>query len=146
MNDMNDMNEYDMNKIYRCRVIVKGYAEGYALPCTKPINLLTIDGDGIVNDHTSELNGKSIADRVLIYPNAIGSSVGAYRLYALKVNGKAPKAIVCMRADIITASSAAIASIPLVDMVECYDDMLNALTNNNLIRVDAYNGLIQLLT
>jgi predicted aconitase with swiveling domain len=67
-------------------------------------------------------------------------------LYALKVNGKAPKAIVCMRADIITASAAAIASIPLVDMVDCYKDMLNTITNysNVNVRVDADKGLIQI--
>jgi len=137
---------------YKCRGIVKGSSEGYAMVSMKPLNLLTIDYDGIVNDHTSALNGKSIVGKVLIFPNAVGSSVGAYRLYALKVNGKAPKAIVCMRADIITASAAAIASIPLVDMVDCYKDMLNTIINhsnvNVNVRVDADKGLIkiQLLT
>ncbi len=132
---------------YRCRGIVKGYAEGYAMISINPLNLLTIGYDGIINDHTSSLNGKSIVGKVLIFPNAVGSSVGAYRLYALKVNGKAPKAIVCMKADIITASAAAIASIPLVDMVDNYKDMLNTIiiNNNNVnVIVDADKDLIQI--
>ncbi len=136
-----------MMREYRCRGIVKGYAEGYALLSTRPLNLLTIDYHGMINDHTNTLNGKSISDKVLIFPNAVGSSVGAYRLYALKINGRAPKAMVCMKADIITASAAAVADIPLVDMVDDYKDMLTTIINyNNIkVRVDAGKGLIQLL-
>jgi predicted aconitase with swiveling domain len=58
-------------------------------------------------------------DAILVFPHAIGSSVGAYAIYSLKVNEAAPKAIVCCnKADIITASGCAISNIPLVDMPE----------------------------
>jgi len=145
-------------KEYRCRGIVGGYAEGFALLSKEPINLLTIDSDGVVNDHTSMLYGMSISGAILIFPNAIGSSVGVYRLYALKVNNKAPSGIVCINtADIITASAAAISSIPLVDRVG--DAIIGelayggadaeAMTNVDLrvtrVRVDAYAGIISIV-
>jgi len=155
-------------KEYRCRGIVGGYAEGFALLSKEPINLLTIDSNGVVNDHTSMLYGKSVSDAILIFPNAIGSSVGAYRLYALKVNNKAPSGIVCINtADIITASAAAISGIPLVDRVgdailgeleSAYgvgtDTEAGANVNVNLrvsssvrvrVRVDAYAGIISIV-
>lgn len=128
----------------RCKSIVKGYGEGYAIASAQPINLLSIDANGKVNDSAHMLNGKSIANRVLVFPNAIGSSVGAYRLYAAKVNGKAPNAVVCSKADIITASACAISNIPLV---ECYEfDMLMKLCSNRdvVATVDATNALITL--
>jgi len=153
-------------KEYRCRGIVGGYAEGFVLLSKEPINLLTIDSDGVVNDHTSMLYDKSISDAILIFPNAIGSSVGVYRLYALKVNNKAPRGIVCINtADIITASAAAISSIPLVDRVgdaiigeleSTYgvgaDEEVDSKVNVNLrvstrvkVRVDAYAGIISIV-
>ena len=45
-------------------------------------------------------------------------SVGAYVIYRLKKNGKAPKAIINQNSDIITASGCALAGIPLFDLPE----------------------------
>lgn len=135
-------------KTYKCRSLVKGIAEGYPIYTKKPINLLSLDFEGVVNDLNSDLYGKNIANRILIFSNAIGSSVGAYRLYALKMNGKAPHALVCLRkADIITVSGAAIANIPLVDSVENYEEMLKIIEmNQNLkIKVNAKEGFIELI-
>jgi len=133
-------------RVYKCRVIVRGFAEGNPLISNKPINLLTIDENGFINDFTSSLKGLSVSNKVLIFPNAVGSSVGAYRLYALKTNNKAPKAIVCTKnTDIITASAAALADIPLVDKVENYKNMLSVMNENKVVKVDAYKGLIQIL-
>jgi hypothetical protein len=70
---------------------------------------------GIIKDEKHTLYGKSVADKILIFPNSIGSSVGAYSIYALKINNVAPKAILCKKADITTASGCAIANIPLID-------------------------------
>lgn len=128
----------------QCRSIVKGYGEGYVIATAQPINLLSIDADGIVNDSMHMLNGKSIAGRVLIFPNAIGSSVGAYRLYAAMMNGKAPSAVVCSKADIITASACAISNIPLVECHE-YDRLMGLCSNRDVIAiVDATNASITL--
>lgn len=104
----------------KCRKIVNGSANGEALVTTQAINFLTMIElkTGVVKDEKHELYGKSIMGKVLFFPNSIGSSVGAYSIYALKVNGVAPKAIACTKADITTASGCAIANIPLVDRID----------------------------
>ncbi|HEY6883516.1 MAG TPA: DUF126 domain-containing protein, partial [Nitrososphaeraceae archaeon] len=78
-----------------CRKIVGGYGRGKALVTKQPINFLAmLDTEmGTVIDRDHELFGQSIKNVVLVFPNAIGSSVGAYAIYSLKVNGVAPTAI-----------------------------------------------------
>src|SRR5690349_13868573 len=105
----------------RCRKIVGGTGKGKALLTKQPINFLSMMNtrDASIIDQTHELFGKSIRDVVLVFPNAIGSSVGAYTLYSLKVNRVAPIGIICSnKADIITASGCAISDIPVVDMLD----------------------------
>jgi predicted aconitase with swiveling domain len=96
-------------------------------------------------DRSHELYGKSIRDIILVFPNALGSSVGAYALYSLKINGVAPSAIVCVNnADIITASGCAISDIPLVDMLERPSSFI--LESEMQICVDADKELVTIKT
>ncbi|MDT7891953.1 MAG: DUF126 domain-containing protein [Thermoproteota archaeon] len=124
----------------KCKAIVKGYAKGEVLYSEKPINFLVVDDDGKVNDISHPLSNKSIANKILIIPNAIGSSVGAYKLYALKLNNKAPLSIVCKKADIITASGCAIAKIPLVQ----FEDVEKLMKAKTLV-IDADNSIIEII-
>ena len=104
--------------ITRCKKIVGGRGTGKALVTSQPINFLAmVDAKtGKVTDRKHELFGKSLKGAVLVYPNAVGSSVGAYVFYSLAQNKVAPSAIVCTKTDITTASGCAIANIPVVDL------------------------------
>ena len=104
-----------------CRKIVTGIGTSKALVTKDVINFLAMvdTKSAIIIDKNHELFGKSIKDIILVFPNAIGSSVGAYAIYSLKINRVAPSAMICMNnADIITASGCAISDIPLVDILE----------------------------
>jgi predicted aconitase with swiveling domain len=105
-------------KVSGCRKIVGGSGSGVALVTRQPINFLAmVDAKtGAITDPEHELFGRSLKGTVLVYPNAIGSSVGAYVFYSLAQNGAAPEAIVCEKADITTASGCAIANIPVVNL------------------------------
>ncbi|MGQ0794770.1 MAG: aconitase X swivel domain-containing protein [Nitrosopumilaceae archaeon] len=98
------------------KVIVKGNAQGQAMIAIKPINFLgAVDKNtGKIRDEKHDLFGKSIADKILIFPFGVGSSVGAYTIYSLKSNKCAPRAMICQKVDITTASGCALANIPLV--------------------------------
>jgi len=126
----------------KCRAIVRGVDEGEMLITRQAINFLTMIDlkTGTVKDDKHELYEKNIANKILVFPNAIGSSVGAYSIYALKINNVAPNAIVCGKADITTASGCAIANIPLVDSPE---SNLFTIKSGSTIKVDAINGLIE---
>src|SRR5690242_288608 len=98
------------------KVIVRGKTKGPLLVAKNPINFLGgIDKKtGMVHDKKHDLFGKSIGDKILAFPFGVGSSVGAYTLYSLKYNNCAPLAMICLKADLTTASGCAISNIPLV--------------------------------
>jgi uncharacterized protein len=104
--------------ISNCRRIVGGTGEGETLVTSQPINFLAVvnTNTGIITDQLHQLYGKSVKKSVLIFPYAIGSSVGAYSIYSLKEYGNAPSAVVCSKTDITTASGCALANIPVVDL------------------------------
>lgn len=127
----------------KCRTIVCGYGIGDALLSVEPINFLSmIDTEkGIINDRHHELFGKCIKGTVLVFPGAIGSSVGAYAIYSMKVNGVAPTAIICSnKADITTASGCAISNIPLVDTPDVKSFL--AIRSGMEVKVDADNNMV----
>ena len=110
-----------MHKELNCRKIVPGVGTSKALVTKDVINFLAMvdTKSATIIDRNHELFGRSIKDIVLVFPNAVGSSVGAYAIYSLRINQVTPAAIICMNnADIITASGCAISDIPLVDMLE----------------------------
>lgn len=98
------------------KTIVKGKAKGTIMKSNNPINFLGVvdKKTGLVRDENHDLFQKSVKDKILVFPHGIGSSVGAYTIYSLKSNNSAPLAMVCQKADLITASGCALANIPLV--------------------------------
>lgn len=81
-----------------------------------PINFLgAVDvARGVVTDASHDLRGRPLRGAILAFPHGIGSSVGAYSVYALWANGVAPAAMVCARPDASVVSGCAIAGIPLM--------------------------------
>ncbi len=104
----------------KIRAIVDGKAKGEVLFSIQAIAFLqgVNPETGSVSDPKSPIFNQSFAGKILVFPNTVGSSVGAYVIYRLKKNHKAPKAIVNQTTDIITASGCAIAGIPLFDLPE----------------------------
>jgi len=98
------------------KTIVKGKAKGTIMKSNNPINFLGVvdKKTGLIRDQSHDLFQKSVKNKILVFPHGIGSSVGAYTIYSLKSNNSAPLAMVCQKADLITASGCALANIPLV--------------------------------
>ena len=81
---------------------------------------------------TSTSNGferQNLKGKILVFPNSIGSSVGAYTIYSLKSNNVAPNGIICTNnVDITTASGCAISNIPLAFIDnQRYNDLVNCI-------------------
>lgn len=98
------------------RTIVAGRATGPVLRSSMAINFLgAVDAArGVVTDASHDLHGRPLRGAILAFPHGIGSSVGAYTVYALRANGVAPAAMVCARPDASVVSGCAIAGIPLM--------------------------------
>ena len=103
----------------RGRVIKSGEAEGKALVSRKPISFYGgVDPRrGVIIEKGHPLKGKSIANKILVFPTGKGSTVGSYIIYRLKKNGKAPAGIINEESEPIVAVGAIISDIPMVDKV-----------------------------
>jgi len=98
------------------KILVSGKTQGTILKSQHSINFLgTVDKKtGVISDKNHELFDKSIKDKILVFPNGVGSSVGAYTIYSIKSNNVAPRAMICQKADLTVATGCALANIPLV--------------------------------
>jgi len=123
------------------KVIVRGKTKGTILVSKNPINFLGgVDKKtGRIRDEKHDLFGKMLANKILVFPYGVGSSVGAYTIYSLKYNKCAPVAMICLKADLTTASGCAISNIPLlVAEKEEYE----SLKDGQEVLVDAIEGKI----
>ncbi len=134
-----------------CKRIVGGIAKGKLLFSDQPLNFLAMVNvkTGQINDIHHKLNNQTLKNNILVFPNAIGSSVGAYTIFSLKNNNASPNGIICTNSvDITTASGCAISNIPLVHINKSNFEKLNNYSieegnnNNTKIIVDAENEFI----
>ena len=127
------------------RIVGDSKTNGLALVSKHPLNMLSMvdPNTGLIKNRDHVLFNQTVKDRILILPNCIGSSVGAYIFYSLKINHTGPKAIVCTnRCDAITASGCAISDIPLVESADQRLKSLNNINNNYKITVDTKKEII----
>lgn len=122
------------------KVIVKGGFNGDVLVSPKPISFLgDVDKEtGRITNPNHPLGGRLIANKVLVFPRSIGSSVGSYVIIALRKNLKAPKAIIVVTADFVLASGCGIANIPLAEVAaEHYQAILELSRSCSCLRSES---------
>ena len=127
----------------KTRSISKGRGTGEVLISKEPFSFLGgVDPEtGIVIEKGHELEGKSIAGKILVFPHGKGSTVGSYVILGLAKNGKAPAAMINTEAEPIIAIGAILANIPMVDKPE--KDVFKLLKNKMKIEVDGDKGVIK---
>ena len=121
------------------RRIFQGKASGEALVTGQAISFYGgVDPQtATVVEKGHELEGQSIAGKVLCFPKGKGSTVGSYTLYQLKKTGKAPAAIVNNECEAIVAVGCIISEIPAVDRIE-----VDRIKTGDTVEVDADNGVV----
>jgi hypothetical protein len=121
------------------KVIVAGKAQGKILKTNTPINFLgTVDKKtGIIHDSKHDLCNIPMKNAILVFPNGVGSSVGAYTIYSIKSNDSAPSAMICKKVDLTVASGCALANIPLVIATEAEYEKLE---NGSSLTLDTASG------
>ncbi|MBU1120893.1 MAG: DUF126 domain-containing protein [archaeon] len=122
------------------RKIFGGRGEGKAIVSSEGISFYGgVDPDtGIVAEAGHPLEGKSIAGKILVFPQGKGSTVGSYTMYRLKKNGKAPIAIINKECDTIVAVGAIISGIPCVDKID-----IEKIRDGVKVKVDADKAVIE---
>jgi predicted aconitase with swiveling domain len=124
------------------RKISPGTASGEALVTSMGISFFGgVDPEtGRVVEKGHELEGQSIAHKILVFPAGKGSTVGSYTLYRLKKAGRAPAAIVNAEAETIIAVGCIISDIPCVDRIP-----IEQIQTGMRVRVDGETGSVEVL-
>ncbi len=122
------------------RTISSGRAKGEAIVSRGPIGFYGgIDPKtGVVIEKGHELEGKSVKDKILVFPQGKGSTVGSYVIYGLKKNGVAPAAIVNKETETIVATGVILAGIPCVDGID-----INKIKTGDKLVVDADGATVE---
>ena len=123
------------------RMISPGKTESVAIVSEEPIGFYGgIDiKTGIVIEKDHPLEGRSVKDKILVFPCGKGSTVGSYVIYGLKKNGVAPSGIINKETETIVATGVILAGIPCVDQIE-----IEKIKDGDTILLDADNGIVEI--
>jgi hypothetical protein len=126
----------------KCHRIIRGYGEGKALVSHEPICFyLTDPKTGVVREKNHELAGRSVRDKVLVFPSGKASSVVQIDgLFKLTSNKAAPKAMIVKDVETVLIVSAFIARVPLVDRLE--KDPFKIIRSGDQVKVNAEDELV----
>ena len=132
-------------RVYKCHKISEGVAEAEVIISKDDIMFYLIDpATGTIIEPAHDLEGKSMAQKILVFPSGKGSSVvQADGLYQLMQKGNAPKAMIIEHPETVLVSSAIIMEIPMVDKVD--PEFYEVVKNGDRVRVDADNGVVEIL-
>ncbi|HXY83012.1 MAG TPA: DUF126 domain-containing protein [Candidatus Saccharimonadales bacterium] len=124
------------------RTISPGKVEGESLVSREPIGFYGgIDAKtGIFIEKGHELEGKSVKNKILVFPYGKGSTVGSYVIYGLAKNNQAPLAIVNKETETIVATGAILAGVPCIDRIS-----IEKISTGDHLIVDATNGTISII-
>ncbi|MEM2928179.1 MAG: DUF126 domain-containing protein [Nitrososphaerota archaeon] len=127
-----------------CRIITGDNVKGEAIVSKKRLSFYgSIDLEkGIVIEKDSDIYGKSITGKILIFKGGKGSTVGAYAIMKLKSNNVAPKALICLKADEIITVGCVLSDITLVDSIN--KEVLNIIKDGDIVEIDCEKELIHI--
>ena len=121
------------------RIISPGIAKGIAIVSKESISFYGgIDiRTGFVIEKNHPLEGKSVKDKILVFPCGKGSTVGSYVIYGLKKNNVAPAGVINEETETIVATGVILSGIPCIDKID-----ISKIKNGDNVLLDADNGII----
>ena len=127
---------------WECRKIAEGRAEGEVLISADAICFYLVEPEtGVVIEKNHSLEGRSVADKILVMPSGKGSSVvQADGLYKLMKHHKAPKGLIVEFPDPVLVSSAIVMEIPTIMKVE--KGFYQTLRPGDYVQIDADQGKV----
>ncbi len=128
----------------KAKPVTQGIAEGEAIVSHMPLSFTGgLDPDtGIVREPGHELEGRSVAGKILVFPSGKGSTTGSWQFYAAFKRGHAPKGIINVRAEGVVAVSAIITETPMVHELE--EDPFEWIENGDFVRINADEGCVEI--
>jgi uncharacterized protein len=130
--------------IIKAKPVTKGTAEGEAIVTRMPISFTGgMDPDsGVIREPGHELEGQSVAGKILVFPTGKGSTTGSWQFYAAFKRGNAPIGIINVKAEGVVAVSAIITGTPMVHEPE--NDPFQYIETGDLVKIDADKGIVEI--
>ena len=129
----------------KAKPVTKGIAEGEAVVTRMPISFTGgMDPDtGIIREPGHELEGQSVAGKILVFPTGKGSTTGSWQYYAAFKRGHAPVGIINQTVEGVVAVSAIITGTPMVHNLEA--NPLDCIETGDFVRIDADRGIVEIV-
>lgn len=123
------------------RMISPGKCRGIAIVSKEPIGFYGgVDiKTGVIIEKNHPLEGKSIKDKILVFPCGKGSTVGSYVIYGLKKNNVSPLGIINEETETIVATGVILAGIPCIDKID-----ISKIKNGDKVLLDSDNGIVEI--
>lgn len=124
------------------RTVNTGDVEGEAIVLENAFNF-TGDFDpktGTVGIKGHPLFGQRIGGKILVIPTAKGAGGAAISVYNANKVGNAPIGVLCRKADPITAESAMIIDIPVIDSFD--KDIIDIIKTGDHVKIFGEKGII----
>lgn len=145
-------------KELKARVIIPGRARGKALVTSQPLNLtsglskplnLFNRFAGVYYDRHHELYKKDLYNRILVFPQTIGSTFTGMVVLETIRRGRAPLAMIVQSADPLLASGVILAEVWLerkVPFLEIPDpELFTLIRTDDLVEVDGDSGIVRII-
>lgn len=125
-------------------------AEGEALVCQEPVNLMADTGNVWTDLRdttftnkigTPSVYGQSFAGKVLVFPTGKGGIFSTNIMMDVASAGGAPKAIINVRAHPVWTALAIALNIPLIDRLN--KNPCEVIETGDYVKVDASRGIVE---
>ena len=128
----------------KARSVTAGVVEGEAIVSQMPISFTGgMDPDtGMIREPGHDLEGRSVAGKILVFPTGKGSTTGSWQFYAAFKRGNAPKGIINVKAEGVVAVSAIITDTPMVHELE--RDPLELIKTGDFVKINADEGFVEI--
>lgn len=93
---------------------------------------------GIIVGQDIDIKGENVKEKILIFPEGRGSTVGSNIIYGLSKKGLAPKLIGTCRAEPITISGAIFGEVPMISNLS--EKIFDHLKNHAYSKISMLNG------
>lgn len=130
--------------ILKGRGVCKGKAEGEALVSQMPIGfMIMLNAEtGVIHAKGHDLEGLSIAGKILVFPMYKGTSADPYSFLELVRCKTQPKGIINVHAIHISAVGAVISNIPMMDELD--GNPLELIKTGDYVELDANQGVVKI--
>jgi len=128
----------------KAKTVVPGIAKGEAIVSRTAISFTGgMDPEtGIIREPGHELEGQSVAGKILVFPTGKGSTTGSWQFYAAFKRGHAPQGIINVKAEGVVAVSAIITKTPMVHELE--ENPFEYIKNGDFVTINADEGFVDI--